>query len=101
MRRPEDCDASWMARGGEPLDSVIGRGDSDELPDFSSAGAFELVFPPSDKIEDILDFKINGKLLDAILPQGQIHDHRLRALFSNIGAVKSDRINCSQVPFNV
>ncbi|KAI5066470.1 hypothetical protein GOP47_0019094 [Adiantum capillus-veneris] len=81
----------YMSLGGEALDSVVGRTDAEELPSFSP-GAFEIVVPAG----RASDWTISKELLDFILPQGHILDHRLRSLFSSIQTVSSDEINCSQ-----
>ncbi|MCO5611285.1 hypothetical protein L7F22_065537 [Adiantum nelumboides] len=80
-----------MAAGGEALDSVVGRTEAEELPSFSP-GAFEIVLPAHRGA----DWTISKELLDFILPEGHILDHRLRSLFSSIQSVSSDEINCSQ-----
>ena len=102
-----------MSKGGEAIGSVLGRTDEQELPDFSS-GAFELIVPHSSHgtgtgtgssdsfhVNGISDFAISAKLVDAVLPKGQIHDHRLRLLFSKIRAVRAGTIKCSKVTITI
>lgn len=83
-----------MSTGGEPLESVIGRTDDEELPKFST-GAFEIVVPSTGSSK-VTDWSIAGTLLDTLLPAGEIRDHKMRFLFRSIRTTSADQVTCSE-----
>ncbi|KAL3614779.1 hypothetical protein CASFOL_040440 [Castilleja foliolosa] len=81
-----------MARGGENLESVIGRGEDEELPRFRD-GAFQI---------EVINRSRSGKkmvdevFLDKYLNQGAIGRHTMRELIDSIRLTDASEFNCSQ-----
>ncbi|XP_051133730.1 beta-1,2-xylosyltransferase [Andrographis paniculata] len=81
-----------MARGGEKLESVIGRGEDEELPSFDD-GAFEIqVSDRSRNGEKLVDLGF----LDQYIQEGEIHRHTMRSLVDSIRLVDDTNFICSE-----
>lgn len=90
-----DAEKIVMSRGGEKLETVIGRREDEELPVFM-AGAF--------KIEVMERSRIGKKLVDRdflnnYLPNGAIGKHTMRELVDSIQLVGPNEFDCSEVSF--
>lgn len=83
-----------MSAGGEVLESVIGRGEEEELPEFEF-GAFDL--------EVTGNSKNHGKklategFLNEYLQKGEISRHTMRDLIDSIQLVGANEFECSEV----
>ncbi|XP_022843527.1 beta-(1,2)-xylosyltransferase-like [Olea europaea var. sylvestris] len=81
-----------MSKGGEKLESVIGRGEDEELPNFE-AGAFEI---------EVSDKTRNGKrlvheeFLNNYVQEGAIDRHTMRGLVDSIRLADSTEFICSE-----
>lgn len=85
-----------MSIGGEKLETVIGRGEDDELPVFDF-GAFNF--------EAINSVSARKKLateefLDQYVPRGAISRHTMRDLIDSIQLVGASEFECSEVQFD-
>lgn len=82
-----------MSHGGEKLESVIGRGESEELPIFED-GAFQI---------EVADRSRNGKamvderFLNKFVEEGAIGSHTMRGLIGSIRLADADDFVCSKV----
>lgn len=81
-----------MSKGGEPLDSVIGRNEEEELPYFTS-GAFTIVVPEMAERKALF----NKSMLDRLIPEQSITEHTMHHLFEQIRMVPRDEVTCAQV----
>ncbi|XP_059281888.1 beta-1,2-xylosyltransferase [Lycium ferocissimum] len=81
-----------MSRGGEKLDTVIGRGEDEELPVFKE-GAFEILVNDRKKIGKKLS---DEEFLSKYLPEGAISRHTMRELVDSIRLVGADEFHCSE-----
>lgn len=82
-----------MSRGGEKLESVIGRGETEELPSFED-GAFQIeVSDRSRKGQRMVD----EGFLDKFVEEGAIDKHTMRGLIRSIRLVDADEFICSKV----
>lgn len=88
-------DEILMSRGGEKLESVIGRSEDDELPVFKN-GAFQIKVTDKLKIGKKL---VDEKFLNKYLPEGAISRHTMRELIDSIQLVGADDFHCSEVRF--
>ncbi|CAA3001528.1 beta-(1,2)-xylosyltransferase [Olea europaea subsp. europaea] len=81
-----------MSKGGEKLESVIGRGEDEELPNFE-AGAFEI---------KVSDRSRNGKrlvderFLNKYVQEGAIDRHTMRGLVDSIRLADATEFTCSK-----
>ncbi|NP_001312540.1 beta-(1,2)-xylosyltransferase-like [Nicotiana tabacum] len=85
-------DEILMSRGGEKLESVIGRSEDDELPVFKN-GAFQIKVTDKLKIGKKL---VDEKILNKYLPEGAISRHTMRELIDSIQLVGADEFHCSE-----
>lgn len=83
----------FMSKGGESLQSVIGRDEEEELPIFED-GAFEIVVDDGSRVGEKL---VDRDFLDSFLQQGDVHRHTMRQLIASIRLVASHDFTCSQV----
>lgn len=88
-----NADRIKMARGGEKLATVIGRGDEEELPVFED-GAFEIAVMERSNIGKKL---VDEDFLNNYVPNGAIDRHTMRALIDSIGLVGPSEFQCSEV----
>ncbi|CAK9148838.1 unnamed protein product [Ilex paraguariensis] len=81
-----------MSKGGERLETVIGRGEDEELPEFEF-GAFDV---------EVLDRSSRGKklasgeFLDQYVQNGAIERHTMRGLIDSIRLVGASEFQCSE-----
>ncbi len=75
-----------MAKGGEPLESVMRRNEEEELPCFTS-GAFQIIVPEGERKP-----LFNKTLLQHLMPQGLIQEH----LFEQIHTILVNKVTCAQ-----
>ncbi|GER47731.1 2-xylosyltransferase [Striga asiatica] len=87
-----DPDRIFMSRGGENLESVIGRGEDEELPNFAS-GAFEIEASDRSRAGEKL---VDEGFLDRYVPQGAIGRHTMRALIDSIRILDASEFVCSE-----
>ncbi|KAF9611214.1 hypothetical protein IFM89_027764 [Coptis chinensis] len=87
-----DVEKIKMSSGGEKLESVIGRGEEEELPSFD-VGAFEIEVSDG---KDIRKKLVDDEFLDEYVPNGAIHRHTMRSLIDSIRLVDSNEFKCSQ-----
>ncbi|MED6205440.1 hypothetical protein PIB30_017665 [Stylosanthes scabra] len=80
-----------MAKGGEALSDVMGRGEDVELPSFQN-GAFEV--DGGDKVEE--KALVDHEFLDRYVPEGGIQRHTMRDLISKIRIVKEKDFACDE-----
>ncbi|KAL3503577.1 hypothetical protein ACH5RR_038026 [Cinchona calisaya] len=81
-----------MSRGGEKLETVIGRGEEEELPAFK-AGAFQMEVMERSKIGKKL---VDRDFLNDYLQNGAIDRHTMRELVDSIQLVGPDEFECSE-----
>ncbi|KAL0310967.1 UNVERIFIED_CONTAM: Beta-1,2-xylosyltransferase [Sesamum angustifolium] len=82
-----------MSRGGEKLESVIGRGEDEELPNFND-GAFEIeVGGNRSRVGEKL---VDEEFLDKYLEDGNIDRHTMRGLIGSIRTVDASEFVCSE-----
>lgn len=81
-----------MSKGGERLNSVMERNAAEELPYFTS-GAFQVMVPENGERRPLL----NKKMLDRIMPQGDVREHTLHHLLEQIRTIPLDEVTCAQV----
>lgn len=82
-----------MSKGGEKLDSVIGRGEDEELPNFED-GTFQIEVGDRSRVGKKL---VDKEFLDKYLQQGAIQRHTMRGLIDSIRLVDATEFNCSKV----
>lgn len=82
-----------MSIGGEALESVIGRGEEEELPEFES-GAFDLEVGERSKSHG-KKLATEG-FLNEFIQKGQISRHTMRDLIDSIQLVGANEFECSQ-----
>eukprot|EP00246_Nothoceros_aenigmaticus_P012182 TRINITY_DN3647_c0_g1_i1.p1 TRINITY_DN3647_c0_g1~~TRINITY_DN3647_c0_g1_i1.p1 ORF type:complete len:362 (+),score=38.80 TRINITY_DN3647_c0_g1_i1:163-1248(+) len=80
-----------MSKGGESMGDVLGRPDEDELPSFVP-GAFSVV--TNHTAPDTI--VVSRRLLDTLMPQGQVHFHAMRNLLESIRTMDSDGLRCTE-----
>ncbi|CAK9865256.1 unnamed protein product [Sphagnum jensenii] len=80
-----------MAKGGEPLDSVIGRNEEEELPYFTS-GAFQIFVPERGGRKPLF----NKTLLEYLIPKGTVQEHTLHHLLEQIRTIPLNEVTCAQ-----
>ncbi|CAK9192488.1 unnamed protein product [Sphagnum jensenii] len=80
-----------MSKGGERLNSVMERNAAEELPYFTS-GAFQVMVPENGERRPLL----NKKMLDRIMPQGDVREHTLHHLLEQIRTIPLDEVTCAQ-----
>jgi hypothetical protein len=83
-----------MSEGGEPLESVIGRNEEDELPYFTS-GAFQIIVRERGGRKPLF----NKTLLQYLMPQGLIQEHTMQHLLEQIHTIPLNEVTCAQVCF--
>lgn len=88
-------DKILMSRGGEKLETVVGREEEDELPIFQD-GAFEIEVTERSRFGKKL---VNNKFLDNYLEEGVISRHTMRSLVDSIRLVGPNEFHCSEVRF--
>ncbi|GFP83647.1 beta-(1 2)-xylosyltransferase [Phtheirospermum japonicum] len=81
-----------MSRGGENLESVIGRGEDEELPRFED-GAFEIEVNDRSRAGKKM---VDEGFLDKYLKEGAIDRHTMRELIDSIRLVDASEFNCSK-----
>ena len=84
-----------MSKGGEPLDSVMGRNEEEELPYFTS-GAFQIMVPERDERRALF----NKTMLDKLIPEQSIAEHTMHHLFEQTRTIPLDEVTCAQVLFS-
>ncbi|XP_024964736.1 beta-(1,2)-xylosyltransferase-like [Cynara cardunculus var. scolymus] len=82
-----------MSIGGEELESVIGRGEEEELPEFES-GAFDLEV--GEKSKSVGKKLADEGFLNEFLQKGQISRHTMRELIESIQLIGANEFECSQ-----
>lgn len=82
-----------MSHGGEKLESVIGRKESEELPDFED-GAFQIEVADRSRIGKKM---VDEEFLDKFVQQGAIDRHTMRGLISSIRLADAHEFVCSKV----
>lgn len=82
-----------MTRGGEKLESVIGREEGVELPDFEY-GAFQIESADRSRIGKEM---VDEGFLDKFVEVGAVARHSMRELISSIRFVGADEFVCSKV----
>lgn len=82
-----------MSNGGEKLESVIGRGEDEELPYFED-GAFQIEVSDRSRIGEKL---VDEEFLDKYLPKGAVQRHTMRGLIDSIRLVDATEFTCSEV----
>lgn len=90
-----NADKILMSRGGEKLETVIGRGEEEELPVFQG-GAFEVEVVDRSKFGKKL---VDKDFLNNYLPNGAIDRHTMRDLVDSIQLVGPSEFECSEVSF--
>ena len=83
-----------MAKGGEALKEVMGRGEEEELPLFQN-GAFE-VDGGEEKVREE-KMLVDREFLDRYVPRGAIMRHTMRDLISKIRIVGGKDFACDEV----
>lgn len=86
-----------MSEGGEELETVLGRGEEEELPVFKP-GAFQIEVHERSKMGKKL---VNVDFLDNYLPKGAIARHTMRQLVDSIELVGPSEFNCSEVSLRI
>lgn len=81
-----------MSHGGEKLESVIGRKESEELPDFED-GAFQIEVADRSRIGKKM---VDEEFLDKFVQQGAIDRHTMRGLISSIRLADAHEFVCSK-----
>ncbi|XP_073153013.1 beta-1,2-xylosyltransferase isoform X2 [Henckelia pumila] len=81
-----------MSDGGEKLESVIGRGEDEELPHFKD-GAFQIEVGDRSRSGEKL---VDEEFLDRYLPEGAVHRHTMRGLIDSIRLVDATEFTCSE-----
>lgn len=81
-----------MSKGGEPLDSVMGRNEEEELPYFTP-GAFEVMVPETEERRALF----NQTMLNRLIPVEPITQHTMHHLFEQIRTIPVDEVVCAQV----
>nr|GMC59931.1 beta-(1,2)-xylosyltransferase [Ipomoea batatas]GME16816.1 beta-(1,2)-xylosyltransferase [Ipomoea batatas] len=81
-----------MSKGGEKLETVIGRGEDVEMPVFE-AGAFDIHVTDRSKFGQKL---IDAEFLNRYVPQGAIQRHTMRQLIDSIQLVGPDDFQCTE-----
>lgn len=84
-----------MSQGGEKLESVIGRKESDELPEFEY-GAFQIESVDRSRIGKEM---VDEGFLDKFVEVGAVGRHTMRELITSIRFVGADEFACSKVRF--
>ncbi|CAK9874929.1 unnamed protein product [Sphagnum jensenii] len=77
-----------MAKGGEPLESVMRRNEEEELSRFTS-GALQTIVPETGERKPLF----NKTLLQHLMPQGLIQEH----LFEQIHTILVNKVTCAQI----
>lgn len=86
-----------MTDGGEALETVMGRGDEEELPRYEP-GAFEIE-AGEEGIGRADRRVVDEEFLDRYVPQGGIQLHTMRALMGSMRLVDPRELECTQVIF--
>ncbi|KAG6420835.1 hypothetical protein SASPL_117377 [Salvia splendens] len=81
-----------MSHGGEKLGSVIGRNESEELPNFQD-GAFQIEVADRSKIGKQM---VDEEFLDKFFEKGEILRHTVRELIRSTRLVDADEFACSK-----
>ncbi|KAL6544527.1 hypothetical protein OROMI_023389 [Orobanche minor] len=81
-----------MSKGGEKLESVIGRGEDEELPNYE-VGAFEIEVNDRSKVGKKM---VSEDFLDKYVPGGAIDRHTMRGLIDSIRLVDASDFICSE-----
>ncbi|KAI3466446.1 hypothetical protein Pfo_023109 [Paulownia fortunei] len=81
-----------MSKGGEKLESVIGRGEDEELPNFED-GAFEIEVGDRSRVGKKL---VDEEFLDKYVQEGAIQRHTMRELINSVRLVDGTEFNCSE-----
>ncbi|KAK6154462.1 hypothetical protein DH2020_008710 [Rehmannia glutinosa] len=81
-----------MAKGGEKLESVIGRGEDEELPIFGD-GAFEIEVGDRSRAGKKM---VDEGFLDKYVQEGAIDRHTMRGLIDSIRLVDANEFICSE-----
>ncbi|KAL6553377.1 hypothetical protein OROGR_007219 [Orobanche gracilis] len=81
-----------MSKGGEKLESVIGRREDEELPNYK-VGAFEIEVNDRSKVGKKL---VGEDFLDKYVPGGAIDRHTMRGLIDSIRLVDASDFICSE-----
>lgn len=82
-----------MSVGGEGLESVMGRREEEELPEFGS-GSFAVEGSGGEGSGGRL---VDEEFLDRYLPRGAVSYHTMRGLVESMRVVEPEEFHCSQV----
>lgn len=82
-----------MSKGGEKLETVIGRGEDEEMPVFE-AGAFDIDVTDRSKFGKKL---VDGEFLNRYVPHGAIERHTMRQLIDSVLLIGADEFQCTEV----
>lgn len=83
-----------MSKGGEDLESVIGRSEDDELPEFEF-GAFDLEVGVKSKRRG--EKLVDEAFLNEFVQRGAVSKHTMRDLVDSIRLVGANEFECSEV----
>lgn len=85
-----------MAKGGESLMEVVGRGEEEELPVFQN-GAFEVDGGEGRERREEEEMVVDRDFLDRYVPRGEVMRHTMRDLISKIRIVPRKDFACDEV----
>ncbi|KAK8963233.1 Beta-(1,2)-xylosyltransferase [Platanthera guangdongensis] len=85
-----------MSVGGEDLDSVMGRREEEELPEFDS-GAFEIEGDANGGGSSRDGRVVDEEFLNRYMPPGSVHYHTMRGLMESMRIVGPEKLQCSQL----
>lgn len=83
-----------MSTGGEVLETVIGRREEEELPEFE-IGAFEIEV--GEKSKRVGEKVFSEGFLNEYLENGQISKHTMRNLVDSIRLIGANEFECNEV----
>ncbi|GJZ85755.1 hypothetical protein Tco_0651094, partial [Tanacetum coccineum] len=84
-----------MSNGGEVLESVIGRGEDEELPQFEF-GAFDIA-SGGGKVKKGGEKLADEAFLNEYLQNGAVSRHAMRDLVNSVKLVGADQFECAEV----
>ncbi|PIA27414.1 hypothetical protein AQUCO_07800034v1 [Aquilegia coerulea] len=86
-----------MSMGGEKLETVMGRGEEEEMPNFDW-GAFDIEVKEGISKDEKERKLVNIEFLDQYVPSGNIDKHPMRSLIDSIRLVEPQEFNCDKAP---